>query len=68
MSVLPTNSLENRSFCGVPTFMRLPMASDLSVLDVAIIGLPSDAGDALVVPGYEEEMLVRMEQVVSTLV
>lgn len=44
MSVLPTNSLETPRFCGVPTFMRLPMATDLSVLDAAIIGLPSDAG------------------------
>lgn len=111
MSVLPTNSLETPRFCGVPTFMRLPMASDLSVLDAAIIGLPSDAGapfrpgarfapnavramsimlrqvnpyrdninvfdalrvadagGALVVPGYEEETLIRMEQAVSTLV
>lgn len=111
MSVLPTNSLETPRFCGVPTFMRLPMATDLSVLDAAIIGLPSDAGapfrpgarfapnavramsimlrpinpyrdninvfdvlrvanagDALVVPGYEEETLARMEQAVSTLV
>ncbi|CAJ0994011.1 Guanidinopropionase [Sodalis praecaptivus] len=111
MSVLPTNSLETPCFCGVPTFMRLPMATDLSVLDAAIIGLPSDAGapfrpgarfapnavramsimlrpinpyrdninvfdvlrvadagDALVVPGYEEETLARMEQEVSTLV
>ncbi|WP_236851723.1 arginase family protein [Candidatus Sodalis pierantonius] len=86
------------------------MATDLSVLDAAIIGLPSDAGapfrpgarfapnavramsimlrpinpyrdninvfdvlrvadagDALVVLGYEEETLARMEQAVSTL-
>lgn len=44
MSVLPTDSLETPRFCGVPTFMRLPMASDLGQLDAAIIGLPSDSG------------------------
>ncbi|MEG3132691.1 agmatinase [Rouxiella sp. T17] len=44
MSVLPTDSLETPRFCGVPTFMRLPMATDLSQLDAAIIGLPSDSG------------------------
>ncbi|CAM3657045.1 agmatinase [Rouxiella silvae] len=110
MSVLPTDSLETPRFCGVPTFMRLPMASDLSQLDAAIIGLPSDsgapfrtgarfgpnavramsimlrpinpyrndinvfdtlrcadAGDAAVVPGYEEECLARIEQAVYAL-
>lgn len=41
---LPTNSLDVPRFCGVPTFMRLPMASDVAGLDAAIIGLPSDAG------------------------
>ncbi len=111
MSVLPTDSLETPRFCGVPTFMRLPMATDLSQLDAAVIGLPSDsgagfrpgarfapnavrgmsimlrpinpyrnninvfetlrvadAGDASVVPGYEEESLERIEQAVSVLV
>ncbi|WP_413735988.1 agmatinase [Sodalis sp. RH21] len=111
MSVLPTDSLETPRFCGVPTFMRLPMATDLSQLDAAVIGLPSDsgagfrpgarfapnavrgmsimlrpinpyrnninvfetlrvadAGDASVVPGYEEESLARIEQAVSVLV
>jgi agmatinase len=110
MSVLPTDSLETPRFCGVPTFMRLPMAADLSQLDAAIIGLPSDsgapfrtgarfgpnavramstmlrpinpyrndinvfdtlrcadAGDAPVVPGYEEECLARIEQAVYAL-
>ncbi|MGA7585838.1 MAG: agmatinase [Rouxiella badensis] len=110
MSVLPTDSLETPRFCGVPTFMRLPMATDLSQLDAAIIGLPSDsgapfrtgarfgpnavramstmlrpinpyrndinvfdtlrcadAGDAPVVPGYEEECLARIEQAVYAL-
>lgn len=110
MSVLPTDSLETPRFCGVPTFMRLPMATDLSQLDAAIIGLPSDsgapfrtgsrfgpnavramsimlrpinpyrndinvfdtlrcadAGDAAVVPGYEEECLERIEQAVYAL-
>ncbi|MDR3431016.1 MAG: agmatinase [Rouxiella aceris] len=110
MSVLPTDSLETPRFCGVPTFMRLPMATDLSQLDAEIIGLPSDsgapfrtgsrfapnavramsimlrpinpyrndinvfdtlrcadAGDAAVVPGYEEECLARIEQAVYAL-
>ena len=44
MSVLPIDSLETPRFCGVPTFMRLPMATSLKNLDAAIIGLPSDSG------------------------
>ena len=44
MSVLPIDSLETPRFCGVPTFMRLPLATSLSGLDAAIIGLPSDSG------------------------
>lgn len=110
MSVLPTDSLATPRFCGIPTFMRLPLATNLSELDAAIIGLPSDsgapfrtgarfapnavrsmsvmlrpispyrnnvnvfdvlrcadAGDAAVVPGYEEECLARIEQAVFAL-
>lgn len=111
MSVLPTDSLSTPRFCGVPTFMRLPMATTLEGLDAAVIGLPSDsgaafrtgarfapnavramsvmlrpvspyrdninifetlniadAGDAAVVPGYEEDCLERIEQAVAGLV
>jgi agmatinase len=44
MSVLPVNSLTTPRFVGLPSFMRLPMATTLEGLDVAIIGLPSDSG------------------------
>lgn len=44
MSVLPIDSLQTPRFCGVPTFMRLPLATELAGLDAAVIGLPSDAG------------------------
>jgi agmatinase len=44
MTALPIDSLETPRFCGVPTFMRLPLATDLSALDAAVIGLPSDSG------------------------
>src|SRR6187402_1017900 len=44
MAALPINSLETPRFCGPPTFMRLPLATDLTGLDAAIIGLPADSG------------------------
>jgi agmatinase len=40
----PQDSLASPRFCGVPTFMRLPLAATPENLDVAIIGLPSDNG------------------------
>jgi agmatinase len=110
MTVLPIDSLQTPRFCGVPTFMRLPLASSLAELDAAIIGLPSDsggpfrtgarfapnairaisvmlrpinpyrgginvferlavadAGDATVVPGYEEDSLKAIEDSVTVL-
>ena len=39
----PVNSLDVPRFCGVPTFMRLPLAGSLDGLDAAVIGLPSDS-------------------------
>jgi agmatinase len=44
MTVLPIDSLQTPRFCGVPTFMRLPLATSLAELDSAIVGLPSDSG------------------------
>jgi agmatinase len=44
MTVLPIDSLRTPRFCGVPTFMRLPLAASLAGLDAAVIGLPSDSG------------------------
>ncbi len=41
---LPVDSLDTPRFCGVPTFMRLPLAQPGDALDAAIIGLPSDSG------------------------
>ena len=44
MTALPIDSLRTPRFCGVPSFMRLPLATSLAGLDAAIIGLPSDSG------------------------
>lgn len=44
MSVLPTDSLSTPRFVGLATFMRIAAASELTGLDAAIIGLPSDSG------------------------
>jgi agmatinase len=44
VTVLPIDSLETPRFCGLPTFMRLPLATTLAGLDAAVIGLPSDSG------------------------
>ncbi|QDL92636.1 agmatinase [Paroceanicella profunda] len=44
MTSLPKDSLESPRFCGVPSFMRLPMPATAEGLDAAIIGLPSDSG------------------------
>lgn len=111
MSVLPIDSLQTPRFCGVPSFMRLPLATSLAGLDAAVIGLPSDsgspfrtgarfgpnamramslmlrpinpyrggvhvferlrvadAGDAAVVPGYQEESLASLERAVAAVV
>lgn len=106
----PANSLTSPRFCGLPSFMRLPLASAADQLDVAILGLPSDsgspfrtgarfgpnairsasvmlrpinpyrqgvnvaevlrvadAGDAPVVPGYQELTLIDLERAVARL-
>ncbi|MGE9553558.1 agmatinase [Erwinia amylovora] len=39
-----SDSLVTPRFCGLPTFMRLPLVTDLSGLDAAIVGIPSDSG------------------------
>jgi agmatinase len=44
MTALPIDSLRTPRFCGVPSFMRLPLATSLAGLDAAVIGLPSDSG------------------------
>lgn len=44
MSVLPVDSLSTPRFVGLPSFMRLPLATSLQDLDAAIIGLPCDSG------------------------
>ncbi len=40
----PTDSMQVPRFCNLPSFMRLPVSADLVGVDVAILGLPSDAG------------------------
>jgi agmatinase len=42
----PIDSQEIPRFSGVSTFMRLPWITDLSQLDVAIIGIPFDGGQS----------------------
>ncbi|KAB8306214.1 agmatinase [Erwinia endophytica] len=44
MTALLSDSLLTPRFCGLPTFMRLPLRDDLSGLDAAIVGIPSDSG------------------------
>ncbi|KGT87817.1 agmatinase [Erwinia typographi] len=39
-----SDSLVTPRFCGLPTFMRLPLVTDLTGLDAAIVGIPSDSG------------------------
>lgn len=41
---LPTNSLDVPRFVGLPTFMRLPLASEVDGIELAVLGLPSDNG------------------------
>ena len=108
---IPADSLVTPRFCGVQTFMRLPLAGSLPELDAAVLGLPcdsgspfrtgarfgpnairaasamlrpinpyrggvhlfealrlADAGDAMVIPGYEAETLPHLEQAVAALV
>lgn len=107
----PADSLITPRFCGVPTFMRLPLATSFAGLDAAVLGLPgdsgspfrtgarfgpnairaasamlrpinpyrggvhlfealrlADAGDAMVIPGYEAETLPHLERAVAALV
>ena len=45
-TIQPTNSLEVPRFAGISTFMRLPWITDLSQLDVALIGVPFDGGQS----------------------
>src|SRR5262245_51881408 len=40
----PADSLETPRFTGVRTFARLPHVSDVSGVDVAVVGLPFDTG------------------------
>lgn len=44
MTLLPVDSLDVPRFVGVANFMRLPTPATLDGLEVAIVGLPSDAG------------------------
>lgn len=41
---LPLDSLEIPRFCGAPTFMRMEQTKILNGVDVAVFGIPSDAG------------------------
>ena len=36
------NPMHEPRYCGIPTFMRTPLATDLSNLDIALVGVPYD--------------------------
>ena len=36
------NPMNEPRYCGIPTFMRTPFASDLTDLDIALVGVPYD--------------------------
>ncbi|HSE77558.1 MAG TPA: agmatinase [Alphaproteobacteria bacterium] len=40
----PVSGLVTPRFSGIPTFMRLPFASDPTTVDVALVGVPWDGG------------------------
>jgi agmatinase len=40
----PADSLTLPRFCGIPSFMRVPLAQTATDADVAVLGLPSDSG------------------------
>jgi guanidinopropionase len=36
------NPMNEPRYCGIPTFMRTPLATDLNDLDIALVGVPYD--------------------------
>ncbi len=36
------NPMNEPRYCGIPTFMRTPHATDLNNLDIALVGVPYD--------------------------
>ena len=36
------NPMNEPRYCGIPTFMRTPLATDLNNLDIALVGVPYD--------------------------
>jgi len=38
----PQNPMNEPRYCGIPTFMRTPHATDLNNLDIALVGVPYD--------------------------
>ena len=36
------NPMNEPRYCGIPTFMRTPLAADLNDLDIALVGVPYD--------------------------
>ena len=38
----PHNSMNEPRYCGIPTFMRTPYATDLNVVDIGLVGVPYD--------------------------
>ena len=40
----PVDAAEVPRFAGMPTFMRLPLITDFTQLDIALVGVPFDGG------------------------
>lgn len=36
------NPMDDPRYCGIPTFMRTPLITDLTQLDIALVGIPYD--------------------------
>ncbi len=42
MAEQSNNPMNEPRYCGIPTFMRTPLATDLNDLDIALVGVPYD--------------------------
>ncbi len=42
MAEQSSNPMNEPRYCGIPTFMRTPLATELKALDIALVGVPYD--------------------------
>lgn len=59
----PTDALTSPRFSGVRTFMRLPLVTDASGVDIAIVGIPFDTGTTFRVGGRFGPAAIRAASV-----